>query len=295
VRWWGVALLLTASTGHALLPAQAGPIAQGPVYSTRVETVRVDVLVTEGGRPVRGLQPSDFEITDNGVPQRVEFASFEQIPLNVILVLDMSSSVRGEALGHLRAAGASMLSALQPADRAALITFGHAVSLSQRLTSDHARLRAALDRQEGEGETPLVDAAFAGILLGESDVGRALVIVFSDGLDTSSWLAPDAVLHTARRADVVVYGVTVNARQADPFLEELAHLTGGASYEVASTRDLDQVFTRVLEEFRQRYLLGYSPQGVSKDGWHRLEVRVKGRRASTKARPGYLAGWATPQ
>ena len=290
-----VLLLAVASAWHAWLGPHAVSTEQAPTYATRVETVRVDVLVTESGRPVRGLQPSDFEITDNGVPQRVEFASFEEIPLNVILVLDMSSSVRGAALGHLRAAGASMLSALQPADQAALVTFGHAVGLGQRLTSDHASLRAALERQGAEGDTALVDAAFAGILLGESDVGRALLIVFSDGLDTSSWLTPDAVLHTARRADVVVYGVTVNARQADPFLEELAHLTGGASYEVATTRDLGQAFTRVLEEFRQRYLLGYSPQGVSKDGWHRLEVRVKGRRASIKARPGYLAGWATPQ
>ena len=87
-----VLLVATASVPWAAL-AQRPPTP--PTFSMRVEAVRVDVRVTEGGSPVRGLQPSDFEITDNGVPQRVDFAGFEQIPLNVVLVLDMSDSVKG--------------------------------------------------------------------------------------------------------------------------------------------------------------------------------------------------------
>ena len=87
----------------------------------------------------------------------------------------------------------------------------------------------------------------------------------------------------------------MGAKKTDPFLEELTELTGGASYEVESTKDLGAVFLRVLDEFRQRYLLSYSPQGVSRDGWHRLDVRVKGRKVSVKNRPGYLAGSAPPE
>ena len=263
------------------------------MFSSRVATVRVDVLVTDGRTPVRDLRATDFEITDNGVRQRVESASFEQVPLNVVLALDMSDSVRGPLLDHLRAAGMSLLQVLQPIDQAALITFGQAVSLRQRLTHDHDALRAALARPQGQGNTALVDSVFAGMLVGESDVGRALLIVFSDGQDTASWLAADAVLSTARRADVVVYAVSTSGMRSNPFLDELVHLTGGASYHVDSTRDIGQAFTQALQEFRQRYLLGYSPEGVSAGGWHRLEVRVKGRRGlSVKSRPGYLSGAA---
>ena len=143
------------------------------------------------------------------------------------------------------------------------------------------------------GNTALIDGAYAAMMLGASDVGRDLVILFSDGFDTASWLPASSVLESARRADVVVYGVS--ARGPAPFLRDLSELTGGTSFEVDSTKDLRARFTAILEEFRQRYLVSYSPQGVSQDGWHRLDVRVKGRRAAVKARAGYLAGVAAPR
>lgn len=263
---------------------------QTPTFTTRVEAVRVDVLVTDHGAPVRGLQASDFEILDNGVAQQVDLASFEQIPLNVVLVLDMSYSVEGTRLGHLQSASGALLDALSPTDQAALLTFSHAVVLRQRLTKNLGLVRTALGKAGASGDTALVDAAFAAIMLGESDVGRSLLVVFSDGLDTSSWLAPDRVLQTANRADVVAYGVSVGTLTTEPFLKDLVDATGGTLYEVESTANLSGVFLRVLNEFRQRYLLSYTPQGVSKEGWHRLDVRVKGRRVAIKARPGYLAG-----
>jgi hypothetical protein len=73
------------------------------------------------------------------------------------------------------------------------------------------------------------------------------------------------------------------------FLRDLASFTGGQLFEVEKTANLEAIFLGVLEEFRQRYLLSYTPRGVASDGWHRLAVRVK-RNATVKARPGYLAG-----
>ena len=87
--------------------------------------MRVDVLVTENGRPVQGLTPADFEVLDNGVRQKVDLASFEQIPLNVVLALDMSASLQGLRLGHLQTAGRTVLDGLKPGDRAALVAFSH--------------------------------------------------------------------------------------------------------------------------------------------------------------------------
>jgi VWFA-related protein len=74
------------------------------------------------------------------------------------------------------------------------------------------------------------------------------------------------------------------------FLKELTDQTGGRLFSIESTKGLSAIFLEVLDEFRQRYLLSYSPAGVSRDGWHTLTVRVKGRSADVRARPGYLAG-----
>jgi VWFA-related protein len=264
--------------------------AQAPAFSARVESVRVDVLVLENGRPVRGLGPADFEIADNGVPQQVELVSFEQIPLNVVLALDMSDSVAGERLAQLRDASGAVLDGLTKGDQAALVTFSHVVALGSPLSKDVGVARAALTDALGLGNTSLVDGVYAAMMVGESDVGRALLIVFSDGLDTSSWLSPDAVLESAKRSDVVAYSAAIGSVGGAPFLRELSALTGGTLYKIESTKDLRAMFLGILEEFRHRYLVSYTPRGVARDGWHRLDVRVKNRRATIKARPGYLAG-----
>jgi VWFA-related protein len=272
-----------------LLMSTVAVSTQTASFSSRVEAVRVDVLVTDEGQPVRGLGPADFEIADNGVPQQVDLVSFEQIPLNVILALDMSDSVTGDRLDHLRDAGRLLLGELRRDDQAALVTFSHSVRLGADLTPDAVAVRTALDAAVASGDTALIDGAYAAITLGESDAGRALLIVFSDGVDTSSWLSADAVLNVAKRSDAVVYVVAVKSAIKPQFLHDLTSFSGGRLFEIEKTSNLGPIFLRILDEFRLRYLVSYNPRGVSKDGWHRLDVRLKGRRGTVKARPGYLA------
>lgn len=274
-----------------LLTAGTAVLAQTPSFSSRTDAVRVDALVTENGRSVHGLQPGDFELLDNGVPQQVDLASYEDIPLNVILALDMSASLDGARLDHLRSAGRTLLDGLKATDQAALVTFSHVLVQGSGLSSDFERVRAALNDAQASGDTSLVDASYAGMLIGESDVGRSLLIIFSDGVDTTSWLSPESVLETAKRCDVVVYGVEVGGRKRS-FPGDLSAATGGRLIQIESIGDLNATFRAILEEFRQRYLISYSPQGVAAGGWHRLDVRIKGRNAAAvKARPGYLSGF----
>jgi VWFA-related protein len=275
-----------SSLGRSAMQAQ-----QSAPFTSKVEAVRVDVLVTNDGQTIRGLTPADFDVTDNGMPQRVDLVSFDQVPLNVILALDMSDSVAGERLDQLRGAGGALLTGLERDDQAALVTFSHAVQLDAPLTHDAAAVGEALGRVYGAGMTALVDGAYAGIMVGESDAGRGLLIVFSDGVDTSSWLRPDAVLDAAKRADIVAYGVSVTSSRLKPeFLRSITSATGGRLIEIEKTANLTSAFVDILEEFRHRYLISYTPRGVAKDGWHKLDVRVRNRRATVKARPGYLAG-----
>ncbi len=276
-------LLLTALAGTATV------VAQSATFSSKLEAVRVDVLVTDGSKVVRGLGPADFEIFDDGVRQQVDLAGFEELPVNMILALDASDSMTGERLNHLRAAGHTVLGGLTRDDRGALLTFSHRVSLSQGLTGDLELVRRQLDAVDPSGETALIDGVYAALMHGGSGAGRDLLIVFSDGVDTASWLAAPRVIEASRRSEVTVYAVSVRGAGETPFLEELSEQTGGAVVEVESTTDLGRTFAGILAEFRQRYVVSYSPQGVARDGWHQLRVGVRDRRLRARARAGYLA------
>jgi Ca-activated chloride channel homolog len=263
--------------------------AQAPTFSSRVDAVRVDVVVTDRGGFVRGLVAGDFELFDNGVRQSIDVVTVERLPLTVILALDLSASVAGERLEHLRAASLALLDELAPDDYVALITFSHLVSIRAPLTNGGDRARMALAMAAGEGRTALIDATHAAMMLAGTNPRRALVIVFSDGVDTASWLTADRVLDTARRSDVVVYGVAMPQSRKPAFATALTSLTGGSLITIGSTRDLRAAFVGILDEFRQRYVLSYVPEGVSAGGWHELDVRVRARGATVRARPGYMA------
>jgi VWFA-related protein len=288
-RRLAVALAVAVSTA-CVAEAVGGGGNQQATFSARRESVRVDVLATDSGQILRGLQAADFEVRDNGVLQNVDLVSFQQIPLNVILALDTSGSVIGDRLDDLRRACAALLGRLTVEDKVALLTFSHVVSVRQRLTSEIALVRGALEDAPPAGDTALVDGTYTAMLLEQPDGARNLLIVFSDGLDTASWLAPERVLESARRADVVVYAAASREAEESPFLEDVTKLTGGGLVKLQSSKDLSATFLRILDEFRNRYLLSYSPSGVPTSGWHKLDVRLKGRRGTLKARAGYQAG-----
>lgn len=275
------------------IPAVAGIIsaaAQIPFYSVKTEEVRLDVLVSDDGKPVKGLRAADFEVFDNEVRQTIESVSFQQVPISATLVLDMSRSVSGPLADRLKSAGRDILNRLVQDERAALIAFSHSVILESPLTADLDGVKAALDRSRPHafGRTSLRDAAYAGLIHAESKADRPLLIVFSDGLDITSWLTDAAVLEAAKLSDTVVYAVSAGRVPDVRFLRDLSEITGGSFFQVESTNDLSAVFLGILDEFRQRYLLSYSPRGISKSRWHDLKVRVKRRGVDVKHRPGYL-------
>jgi Ca-activated chloride channel family protein len=263
--------------------------AQEHTFRVTAEEVRIDVLVTDEGRPVTDLRAADFQILDNGVPQEIEYATLQQkMPVSVTLVFDMSQSVAGELLVRLKEAAYALLADLKDEDRAALITFSNAVALGSPLTRDLAGIRLALDRARPFGNSSLIDASYAGLVMAETKADMPLLIVFSDGLDTFSWLTGDAVLETAKRSDTVVYAVSASRLPDKAFLRDLTEYSGGSLFHVESTGDLAAVFLNILDEFRRRYMVTYTPQGVAEGGWHMLDVDVKRPGLQVRARPGYI-------
>ena len=268
----------------------AAPAGQQARFTTKVENVRVDVLATAGNNPVTDLTAADFEIKDNGVVQKVSLVGSDKVPVNVMLALDTSASLSHDRLTRLRAASVALIGKLLPGESAGLITFSHVVTQRQVLTTDLGRVSDALGLVEPSGNTSLSDAVSLGLSVAEQSDGRALLVVFSDGVDTMSWQPEEVVLALARRSETVLYGVAVTPEGGSPrFLGDAAEATGGKVLEVRSNDRLETAFVQILEEFRQRYLLSYSPTGITKPGWHKIEVRVKRRGVTAKARPGYFA------
>ena len=270
--------------------ALAPPLA-AQVFRSRVESVRVDALVTEDGQPVRGLTAGDFQLRDEGVLQQVQLIEAGTFPVNVVLALDMSASLDTPRLTRLRRGGDGLVAALRDDDRGAVLGFNHVVGLEQPPTSDRALLRRALSGLVPSGMTSLVDAMYSGLLLADSGEHRSLLIVFSDGLDTSSWLGAAAVVRTARRLETVVYAVASMRSEVPVLLDQVASATGGKVLRVDSEK-LDEAFVAILREFRERYLLAYSLPAGAAPGWHRIELRVKRRAATVRARPGYFVAEA---
>jgi VWFA-related protein len=300
-----LALMLCAiAPAHAQQPAPQPT----PLFRTRADVVRVDVLATAGGRPLQALKAEDFELYDNGVRQAAQLASVDDLEIDVVLALDASASVRGGLLGALRQAATALVGALEPGDRAAMLTFANTITVRTPLTEDRTLLARALEHVEAAGSTSLIDATYAALTLMQGNERPTLLLVFSDGIDTVSWLAAGPVVSLARRSSLVADAVVVGNRRiradrrrdsaAGPeprlpdedvirFLVDLTDVTGGRLIEGEGGSRLSSAFVDALKRFRTRYQLTYTPTGVDQPGYHSIDVRLKKPGATVRARPGY--------
>lgn len=281
-----------------------------------VDAVFLDVFVSRGNQALTGLRAPDFEVLDEGVRQQVRLvAADEAPPLNAILVLDTSGSVQGATLEALKAASRSFLEGIPGDGRASLITFSHTV----RLVAGPApapELLAPLSRVEAAGGTALNDALFTAFVLSQSSGGRSLVVAFTDGLDSASWLGTSHVRAMARESDTITYIVGIDpsqgeSRTASPWkrlvrqstrasdlsvretrtaisLREIAEETGGRLLLSKTVDALREAFASILAESRTRYLLSFSPREGARAGWHALTVRLRNQAGEVRARRGYV-------
>ena len=263
-------------------------LTQAPTYRTSIERVQLDVSATRNGRAVSGLTAADFVVTDKGVVQTIESATQEDSALCVQLVLDMSGSVSGDRLRRLVDATTALLDLLRSSDRAGLITFSTSVEIRAPMTHDRDRVKRALADARSGGMTSLRDGVELALGTTSCDDARSLVIVFSDGADTVSWLSDTEVIESARRLGTVIHVVAVRAPTVTSrFLPNLTEAVGGRMFSASSVDDLTRLFTGALSEMRGRYLITFTPQSSS-SGWHELKVSGRARGIDIKARPGYF-------
>lgn len=260
-------------------------------FSSTADTVAVYATVVDNnGRLVPGLTAEDFEVYDDGKPQKISQFEAGSVPITIAVMLDDSPSLQ-EVRGTIAAAGEALIRALKPGDRATVGLFSRTVRIEGHLTGDHdellARLQTSLPPMAG---TALWDALSAGLSVVEDEPGRRVVLLMTDGDDNSSDVDPSIVTERVLRGGVMLYAVGIQSKEGrlNKGVASLAAVTGGWSLELKGAQNLPETFKRVADELRSHYLLGFNP--TSADGRrHRLDVKVRGRGLSVRTRQNYFA------
>ena len=282
-----------------------------PQFRAVVDAVTIDAFAHHSGQPLTGLTKADFIVRDNGVEQRIDSIGATD-SAHVIVGLDLSGSVDGAVLEQLRAAVRGVTRQLTDRDRLSLFTFSNRIRVLARAQAPDAALEQTLDQLHASGSTTLHDAVVVGSVLARADQRPAALLLFTDGEDTSSWNTVTRSLDILRRTDVVVYpvGAGLPAALINPpttayfrhrtwvaptpgdavrMLQQLADLSGGEFLRVNRRANLAETFRGILAQYRQRYLITYTPSDSSPPGWHRLDVRLRNRPGTVVAREGYVA------
>ena len=257
-----------------------------------VDVVQVTAVVTDGdGRFVRGLKREDFRVFDDGQPQPITHFAAENIPLELVAALDVSSSMR-VSIATVKAAAKRFLTEVSPSDQVTVLAFNESIFTPVRRATDPAMRVAAVDRLDAWGGTALYDAIIRAIEILGRQSGRRAIVLFSDGDDQSSHATLDAALRTTEGSDATIYAIglgrAVKAPALQQLLDRIASISGGRAFFTDDVARLDGVFGEILEDLRHQYLLSYAaPDGRRDDEWHTIKVEVSGGRNAARGRQGY--------
>lgn len=276
---------------------------QEPQTTIRTEVALVDIVFTaidRNGQPVRDLRAEDFQVFENNKAQKIEYFSYlgkgSNVPLTVALLIDTSGSVK-DKLDYEKATAAEFFKGiLRPnKDLALIIQFDSEVNLVQDFTQSQEALLNALDSLKAGNSTSLYDAIYlAAEEKLKDEVGRKVMVVITDGEDTSSKLRREDAIEAAQKSDVLIYGIGVRSEEFGSnfgVLKRFADETGGAFFSPhARLAEIQAAFRAIGEEIRDQYSMAYIPTDKKKDGSFRaIDIRCKVGGVRIRARKGYYA------
>jgi Ca-activated chloride channel family protein len=292
----------------ALCVVSAPAAASQAVFRSATAVVALPVLVVdEQHRSVPNLRREDFAVFEEGIPQTVSLFAAGAAPLDLMLLLDTSSSMHVQ-LPTVKRAAIGLLRTLGPADRAAVVLFNDDIRVAHALSGDLEAAAQAVSNASASGRTALYEALYVGLkelaraTRGGDEVRRQALVMLTDGADTSSHhVALDDVREFARAGNMAVYAILPpDARLASQPLSGdrpgasygvrmVAEETGGRAFTPRRAQDIPATYEEIARELREQYWLAYVPTLATR-GFRRIAVRIPDRPAlRARTRSGYYA------
>ena len=266
-----------------------------PAYISEVSVDAVELFttVTEHGRPVSGLQASNFKVFEDGVAQKIEsFEYVKNLPLTLGVMIDTSASMLESLPDASHAALGFLDYSIGPKDRAFTVSFDNEPYLLTKLTNRKDRIFRSLAGLRAEGSTALYDAIVYGLYQFTGVKGKKALVILTDGKDTASKYDFDTTLEYVRKAGMSIYaiGLKISGSELEVKykLNKIAQVTGGQTFYIDSAKNLETVYRQINEELRSQYLLTYySTNTGSKEKWRKVEVKVEPTSLQARTLSGY--------
>jgi Ca-activated chloride channel homolog len=306
-------LLVSAVAAQQQSPSP-DPASEHQVFRTGTNLVPLNVTVTDVNKQfVKGLTAADFAVFEDGIEQTVQFFEATDVPLDLILLIDTSSSM-SDKMDVVHEAAGGFLKTLKVGDRGAVVAFADGVDVVQSFTTDRQLLEQAVRRTAARGATSLYNAIYIALkqfgraARQDGDVRRQAIAVLSDGEDTSSLLTFDDVLGLARKSGVSIYPIALQSKyasarmvstgqrrffsEAEYAMRSLAQETGAQAFFPLQVFELKGIYANIAQELSSQYSIAYSPANGRADGrFRRILVRIANRpELKLRTRTGYTAG-----
>jgi VWFA-related protein len=281
--------------------------AQGP-FRSAVDLVSLNVIVTDNhDRFVTGLAEKDFAVFEDGVPQNVTYFARTDVPLDLAILLDLSSSM-SDKLATVQEAAVGFASHLRPGDRVTIVGVKDTARVLHDLDGDVAGACEAIRRTMASGGTALYNGLYTTIKQMQKvhtadggEIRRQAIAVLTDGDDTTSIVTYDDVLALAKQAGIAIYTITLKSQypsallraihdssEADFAMKALAQETGARSFFPTDISQLAGVYSSITNELASQYALGYTSTNPKRDGaFRRIFVRVDEPNVRVRTRSGY--------
>jgi Ca-activated chloride channel homolog len=285
--------VMAAAVGSAQDQASAPP-----VFKAKSELVVLHVNVFDGrSDAVPNLSKDAFHIYDDGVEQPITFFQDVDVPVAVGLVIDNSTSMLTRR-NMVMAGGKAFAASSHPEDEVFTVVFNEnvrkALPSGEPFTQNRSLVEASLVRYPPGGKTAVYDAVIAGLdHLQQATHQKKVLVVLTDGDDNASAHSKQDMLHRARRSDALIYtifsGDLAATRGDRDVLKKLSEISGGVSYAPDREEEVVAAFTRIAENIRRGYSIGFVPTHADSD-YHRVKVLVRApgfKRLSVRSRDGY--------
>jgi Ca-activated chloride channel family protein len=273
-------------------------------YKTWIDVAGFTItVVNRSGDPVSDLKPEDFDVQEDGVKQTVSYfsagaAAEDSVPLHIGLLFDTSESMERD-MPFSRNAAIRFLNTFPTAADFTFVGFADEVRAARFSQSEFPRLVERIRSSKAKGRTALYDAVSVYLGSAFDQTGRKVLVIYTDGGDTSSTRTWDETLRLLRASDVTVYPIGFLAsRGSGRFMQqsqlaEMARLTGGRAVFPGTMKELEPMYSEIAAEIHAQYVLGYVPTNAVRDGkWRKVEIRLKrpsSERLQLRTRQGYFA------